>query len=179
MIWESYPWKQQLLRDSGLLKRLAGQDRETGTHKDFVFEQKIFLSAYAIRKLFDANKLTDDLRDWGIQCEQFARTSKEFTPSNWHRIEELYDLMQPCPVTWNARRLLDQIIHSYVFMLSGDQSGKVTGFIITSDRDKEKHLLLVPLANFCEYMREVGRNHPTHVHTWFDDTTGKWLNTIR
>jgi hypothetical protein len=177
LIWDSAPWKRALLRDAGMLERWAvrkGKPERQG----FIFEQKIFLSAYAIRKLFDARKVSDGLLKYTLACKRFQRTKKEISPLNAHRIDEHYVLDKPQGFKALGRRLLDQVIHSHVFILSSNKGGVVDGFFITSDRDKETHLLLVPLAAFCTYMREIGNDFPSRGSWERDSKTGKWKISV-
>lgn len=178
MIWESAPWKQMLMADAALLERWATRSGKF-ERQSFIFEKKIFLSAYAIRKLFDARKLSDSFTHRNIRCAQFERSEREITPLNTHKIDELYFLNKPSEVDVSARKLLDQIIHSRVFALSArEEDMAVDGFYVASDRDAEKQLVHVPLVAYCKYMRDVGDNYPSQGSWRRDSATGKWIISI-
>ena len=56
MIWESYPWKNQLIADAAIIKRWASKTQHT-QRRSMLIERKVFLAAYIIRKLDDDYKL--------------------------------------------------------------------------------------------------------------------------
>lgn len=56
VIWESGPWKEALLKDADLLDRWASR-RDRAVQRDVIFEKKIFLAAYSMRRLIEAEKL--------------------------------------------------------------------------------------------------------------------------
>ncbi|MBR0914064.1 hypothetical protein [Bradyrhizobium japonicum] len=62
MIFESHPWKQQLLRDAGSLKRISKTPLNKGNESFLLtrLERLIFLGAYSMRKLDESGKLSAD-----------------------------------------------------------------------------------------------------------------------
>ena len=60
MIDDSVPWKNELLRIAGRLERRRSQKRWTGK-TSFLIERDIMVAAFAIRKLIEAHKLSDDV----------------------------------------------------------------------------------------------------------------------
>ena len=71
--------------------------------------------------------------------------------------------------------MLNQIIHSYIFILCVDDDGAVKGFLVSSDREKKSFLFYVTFAQFCGYARKVGTNYPSWSRWSVDSQTGKEL----
>lgn len=66
MIWESKRWKDELLANAKLLKQLEKKRRTEG--RAFQFERAIFLSAYIMRKLWEARKLSSVWEKRELAC---------------------------------------------------------------------------------------------------------------
>jgi hypothetical protein len=60
MIWESWPWRQSLLRDADTLARWVRKD--PSDRRAFLTEQKVFNGAYAIRKLYQRTEIVQFIR---------------------------------------------------------------------------------------------------------------------
>ena len=73
MIWESAPWKNGLLKDASLLERWAGKTLRAN-QRDLIFEKKVFLAAYAIRKIFETEKVCTALHERTVPCFSYPRT---------------------------------------------------------------------------------------------------------
>src|SRR2546423_10625839 len=152
MIWDSVPWKRDLLRDAELLARWSTKRHAAWVRQDFIIEKKVFLAAYAIRKLFEAEKLRTALKQVNLKCVSYPRKVTTLTPLNSHQVDRHYDFGEPTEVLINIRTLVDQIIHSHVFMLTADKLEHIDGFLVASDRGKELRLLAISLHVFCDFM---------------------------
>jgi len=62
MISESAPWKDHLALDANLIERWAAKPRSTA-RRSYIIEQKVFLTAYAMRKLLEGEKLSNSLEN--------------------------------------------------------------------------------------------------------------------
>ncbi len=56
MIYESYPWKRDLLRDADIIERWAAKKTDS-EYRSMLLEKKVFLSAFVIRKLIEDYKV--------------------------------------------------------------------------------------------------------------------------
>ena len=83
MIWDSGPWKAEVARLAGLIRKRAVQKRWTEA-TGAKFEQEIFYMAYAIRKLIEAKKLSDELEARTINVVEYPPTGKAVDLLNWH-----------------------------------------------------------------------------------------------
>ena len=79
MIYESYPWKQDLRRWKNLLLRY-NQPEQFDQNYDrtcTVIEKAILYSAFIIRKLIDCDRLSTEADEWAVQAKKYAAV-KEF-----------------------------------------------------------------------------------------------------
>lgn len=162
MIWESAPWKVDLLKDASLLERWAVKTSKP-KQRDLIFEKKVFLAAYAIRKLFEAQKVCTALHNRSVPCFSYPRNGSNMTTLNWHRIEEHFDWGAGRSFQLSATALVNQLIHSLIFVLKVNDNDHVEGFLVLSHQGKRRHLFSIGLHDFLTLMREVGHDDPTEV----------------
>ncbi len=90
MIFESHPWKQQLLRDASSLKRISKTPLNDDNEDRLLtrLERLILVGAYSMRKLQESGKLSTDWTAIKLQCFRFAFVGADApTALNAHRIE--------------------------------------------------------------------------------------------
>lgn len=174
MISESYPWKNRLLADADVVERWAAKTKDS-QRRTFLIEQKIFLAAYAIRKLQESEKLSTSLSERSIRCEMFTSVSDQITSANAYRLDELYDLERSTEKAISVRNLLNLIIHSLVFAELSNHDANIEGFFVTSDRKRYEGVWLVELREFLRLMRDVGRDNPSTLIRVFDRKKNDWF----
>jgi hypothetical protein len=93
---------------------------------------------------------------------------------NRDEIWQLYDLDNPKQEFRDLLYVAHRMVHSFIFILSGDDSGHGTFF--TSDRDKDKRLNFITTDEIVRIFEVVGNDYPTLFHAWRDEVTGemKW-----
>lgn len=173
MIWESAPWKDQLAKDAILIDRWAKRTKNSA-RRGHLLEKKIFITAYALRRLIEADKISSSFGERAFTCMSFPRLSDKMTVTNNHRIDKLYSFENGERRTLLLPDLLNMIIHSLAFSFSIEDAGEVSGFLIASDR-KQKCLWLVSLADFCRVMSDASADYPTNVVRVYDDETDNWF----
>ena len=160
MIQRSAPWKAELLRDADLIERWAKKTVES-ERRSALLERKVFVSAYAIRRLNEAVKISSRFREVTLPITRFPPTGTSVHQWNIHRFDEHYDLSDGRVEQMPIFRFLNLIIHSLVFAEEWNRKSQITGFSVTSDNASEKGLYRVGLKNFIDLMRDVGRvDHP-------------------
>ena len=87
---------------------------------------------------------------------------------------ELYDLDKPALQSRDLLYVAHRMVHSFIFILSGDAGGH--GAFFTSDRDKETRLNFVSTGEIVRVFETVGNDYPSGFHAWRDEVTGemKW-----
>ncbi len=168
MIHESSPWKDLLARDADLIERWA-QKPLASVRRSVLIEQKIFMSAYSMRKLFEARKLSSNLNDTCLSAERYARLpDRALTWHNDYRFDEVYDLTTSENCSIGVRDVLNLIIHSRLFVESCDhKSLRITGLLVTS-RKRDASLWLIPIDRYVGLMRSVASDNPTAAILVFD-----------
>lgn len=167
LIYASEPWKKCLLADAELLERWSSKPA-TSMRRSVLLERKTFLAAYAIRKLDEANKLSSSFRGQSITCRYHLPTKTQITRLNNHKIHKNYDLSSSTKKRISCRRLLDLIIHSFVFCEVLGDDNSIEGFFVTSDTSRYKGLWSVPMIRYIEMMRRVGNDYPSSMIMMFD-----------
>ncbi len=165
MIRESYPWKRDLLRDADIIERWAAKKTDS-EYRSMLLEKKVFLSAFVIRKLIEDHKITDQITECSILCRVYPARGTEVDIMNWHDIDEHYDLSSEQRADINIKSFANQIIHNLVFMFEGseERSSPISGFVVASDRGKDKQLYGVTLSAYLSAMRSVGNDWVTELH---------------
>lgn len=152
MIWESYYWKQDLLKTIDILKKWSR--KKPSTRGEVIFEKKIFYAAYAIRKLIEAGKIEPN---WEIPAQKFIKNNskKEITFLNSHKIFDFYDFDAFNKISISTLNLSNLIIHSFIFCLNFSDEMHVEGFLIASDKSKKEALLSINLDDFLSILHKV------------------------
>jgi hypothetical protein len=103
-------------------------------------ERDIFFSAYAIRKLMDAGKLSDELESTSLRTSEYRPTVRAVDLMNRDRIDHLYDLSHATRGQVSLRTACNQIIHSFVFSPMLEEDGGLAGFFVASESEKARRL---------------------------------------
>ena len=182
MIQDSEPWKRQLRRDATLLERWA---RETGPSesRSFRIERRVFLAAYAMRKLAESLKVSTALlekpiqvcRVEGIHPGSRDRNTHYFGLHNTHSFARHFDLKRPIHDEMPRRRLINMIIHSIVYIELVSEAERYEGFYITSGREQRNGAYLVELSHYTALIRELARDYPSVVQHVFDPKRREWI----
>lgn len=173
MIWDSAPWRAQLLKDSGTLKRAAASRRAT-ERRSALIERNVFFSAYAMRRLDDAKKLSTSWAGSAVSCERYVSIGRLPDLMNWDKIEKFYDLTKAASCNMSARHLCDLIIHSYVFIERLNDSRSVEGFYITSDKKRTQALWFVSLDTLTSLIERTAQDDPATAVMMRNPETGDW-----
>ena len=179
MIWESYPWKEELFRIADRLARKTKQRRWTD-RSDANLEKDVFVGCYAIRKLMEAHKLSEAVLSCRVACTTVpARQGKRVTHYNWHKLEELYDFERQSEATLPLRDVCNQFIRSYVFCPVFGESGLLDSVAVASDWKRCECIYLIHVSSLIELMRAVGGDDPEEQHAVWDDRLGDYRITNR
>lgn len=176
MIWESHPWRAELVK---VADRLARQ-RERGTLTEagaFRLERDLMVGAYAIRKLMEAKKLATSLEQTTYRVRCYPSTGERPDRMNWHHLDRFYDFGNAGEATLSLGQLCNQIVHSWIWMPLYDWETKPKGWealLVTSDRDRMKHIHEIPSELFVDLFRQVGTEDVASVRMT-RDAAGDWV----
>lgn len=176
MIWESRFWKEDLARLALQLQRRRAQRRwpERSLAK---LEKEVFIGFYAIRKLLEAERLSERLTKTQVPIEAFRHTgAARITKFNWNRkVFDAYDFEKPLKERVTVKFLCDQVIHSYIYKEVFDDKGGLFGFLISSDWERSKKLYRVSIADLIKLFTSVGRDYPENHSAVFDPKRGDYI----
>ena len=174
MIWDSSHWKDGLIRTATRLDEIAVRRRPS--EKLLVeLEQAVFLAAYGMRKLMDAQKISTEHERRPVSVRAYPAKGKPVTLKNWHRIDDLYDFASSRDTTLCLRDFCNQLIHSYVFIpLTTSKTGPVKAVLFSSDRQRNVEVYEIPLATLADVLRAVGADYPACSEFTFDSNMGDY-----
>lgn len=159
MIWESWPWKRELSRLAHALQRRKSQRRwqQISSAK---LEQEVFFAAYAVRKLIEAFKVSDEVEALSIECIEHPPMDRAPDFMNRDRIDELYDLSESESCRISLREFCNQVIHSFIFTpCFRENTANLAGLFVASDRQKERGLFYFDIDKIIEILEAVVQDH--------------------
>ena len=170
MVYESYPWKQDLLRRKRLIlnyntaEHFAKNEDSTYT----VLEKAVFYSAFIIRKLIDCRgKLSDDADQYALHIEKFIPLKAVDELHRWPE-KDTHDWEHPKNLTVNGKDICNWLIHSYMFFFGFNEAGTVNGFFVTSDYDRNKTLYCISITDWLEYMTFIANDYVVAAESHYD-----------
>jgi hypothetical protein len=93
---------------------------------------------------------------------------------SWDKLDKHFELQNYIEESRSWRFVCNQIIHSFVFMLSSDNNERhADGFLVTSDREKVKVMYGIGLEEFCSYATQIGKNYRASRRWRIDPVTGR------
>jgi hypothetical protein len=184
MIWESHPWREELERIADRLDSWREGYDDEDERTSFEQERDVVLSAFILRKLIEAKKLSTELVAATVNTDAYPLIERVPDHMNWHRIEEFYDLDRPGRRTLTVEQLCNQFIHSFIFMVetSYDENDppntpvELRGFLVSSDRQRSSVLLRVPLNDYVKLLRRAAGEKVVATQMVRDEL-GQWVAT--
>ena len=173
MIWESRPWKNELLAKAYLLKKLATKRRSA--RREFEIERAVFLSVYIMRKLWEAGKLSSTCERRKIPCIFHRPKNRAPDRLNWHRIDELYNLDVSESDQLTSIDFCHRLIYSYIFILVEGPRKTLAGYFFASDHTKGRGLWFVRQVDLLMLLSETGRDYPSSMHMVRHPKTDEWV----
>jgi hypothetical protein len=157
MIGDGVPWKEELLRVAETLKGRVQQQRWMD-RTNFLVERDVMIAGYAIRKLHESHKLSDELVATPITVFRHPLIGKRVDVYDRHEFYEHYDMEAPEEVELSLTEFCNQLIHSWVFMLSSTETRpyRFNGIYVSSDWATKKWVYFLPAQVLTDFFRAVG-----------------------
>lgn len=154
MIWDSEVWKSDLKRELSALERLVAKRGAKSEPLGIRIEKFYFLSAFIIRKLIEAGKLSSEVVSQKVKLDFHECIDKKVCIDrfNCHHIDRFYDLNAGVLVLKDMKWLCGKLIHSFSFSQLHDKDDKFIGVFFNSDENKKEGLWYL---SFSEYKRIV------------------------
>ncbi|OZC86451.1 hypothetical protein CH254_18085 [Rhodococcus sp. 06-412-2C] len=161
MIQDSTPWKDELIAVADRLQKKTTQKRWT-ERSGFLVERDLMVSAYSLRKLIDNYKVSDALAQKQFALERFELIDPDEVPDLFGRysVWEYYDLEDPVKTVMPLAKVCNQIVHSWLWMLSSkEEDGAFDGLYVSSDTARKKWLYRIPIDDYIAVCREIGEEY--------------------
>jgi hypothetical protein len=178
VISKSWPWKRELFRLALALRGRKKQKRwdQASSAK---LEMEVFYAAYAVRKLIEAFKISDELESISINAAEHPAIGRVADLMNRHEIDQLYDLSKSKSLKLTLEDFCNQIIHSFVFVpCFAERRSNLAGLFVASDRRKSKGLLYFDINDVIELLEAVGHDDIVSM-SWKRDSIGGPLKVTR
>lgn len=167
MISESWPWKQELKR---LLRTIRGEaprlkfDDESDQYdaRLFELERAIFYAAFVVRKLIENGKITDRVARHFVEVTAF-KANDEYEFSMIGSLTATFDLDEyvldrPHKLRLLITDLASEVIHSHRLVCSFGESGCAEGIYLSSYRNDQERIILVPLDLIVDVIDRVAND---------------------
>jgi len=171
MVYESYPWKQDLLcRKRLILKYNNYEQFEKNEDTAYtVIEKGIFYSAFIIRKLIDCKgKLSDDAENYEFQVKARKPLRQINLMQRWPE-EDSHDWENEVILTVNGKNICNWLIHSYIFFTVSDEKTPFSSFCVSSDYDRNKYLYMISMDDWIKYMDFIGTDYVVAITSHYDE----------
>lgn len=160
MIWDSQPWKSELRRVAREIAALRTLRRWTN-RAGFRLEKAVMLGFFAVRRLHEAHKVTDRTMNAGVRLVRHDPLGPAPDISNWHRVDEHYDLQRGHDERLSLKTFCNQAIHSFVF-IPGEGEAGLPGVYLASEWERRRALLYVSLVEVERVFLEVAADVVQH-----------------
>jgi hypothetical protein len=148
VIDESWPYKEQLAADLEVVRDESIGDNQAAWVR---LERFVFWAAFVTRKLYEAEKLSDELLAERLKVVRFARIAEDELQDhmNADKIDRFYALDRSESRTVDPLWIASQLIHSFVFMPEVNQEGgPPIGFLFNSDKSRHHSLFHIDWPEF-------------------------------
>lgn len=93
---------------------------------------------------------------------------------------DYYDFENEVVLPISCRRILNQIIHSFVIpTFEVGEDGAILGFFVASDQNANDKLYHVKLESWIKYLESITDDDITTIESHFDREKGKWIESKR
>lgn len=180
MVYESCYWKDDLRSYAKELSDFSTCTTLEDEHRDYRLEKALLLSAFTVRMLLDANKLSDGFDSCNLKVDFYSAkkdAQKNISPLDKRFIDERYfDLASPTSSSISLRQLTNQLIHSAVVVaFSYDNANRMLGFYVVSDNDYENRLCYCSIKEWISMVEAVADDDVIYALIHKDPKTGKCI----
>ena len=176
MLWNTGQWKYELSQIANRLEKRLTQKRWT-ERTNFLVERDIMVSAYMIRKLHEAHKVSDALNSAPVHVTAYKLVGS--APELYSDEVEGFDMEHPEKRTLKLQQLCNQFIHSFVFIhFFGDAERTWEGVGVASDRDRKKNLHYVESIVLIELIRKVAYEDIVSIGMSTDENGERYWHSI-
>lgn len=178
MVYESCYWKDDLRSYATELRDISTCTTLDDEYRDYRLEKTLLLSTFTVRLLLDSNKLSDSFDSRNLKVDYYSAkrgAQENISPLDKRFIDERYfDLAESTSSYISIKQLTNQLIHSaVVLMFSYDDTNRVIGFFVVSDKDYEKRLCYCSLKEWINMVDAVADDDVAYALIHKDPKTGE------
>lgn len=159
MIWESKYWKSDLIHYAKKLESRI-QQKKWFDVSNANAEKEIMISAFIVRKLFESRKIAKNLENKKIPIVKYKNNDKKIHYLQRLNPDRYFDLEYPIVDEIKCRDLINNIIHSYIFLLLFEDK-EFKYFWVSSDYNKFEYVIQIEVKDYIKVIQEVGEFWPT------------------
>ncbi len=167
-----YYWKNELYKSFKTICSFR-QLRRPGELSFVNLEKAVMIAAYIVRKLKDAGKIPDFFLSENVSVIEFICKGNIIDILNSHRIDKHYSFKSDRPYSNSWEYFINQIIHSFTYILSYDDNNNFDGILINSDRTKDTSLYLLSIKDFLLLLLKISEGSITDSRYTRDFENGK------
>lgn len=185
MLLNAYYWKDELLRLSEETKRYSTftvneeLDYPDVPYCELRLERALLYSAFAIRLLYESEKLTDRMKGYNLSVEEIPNIVEDpnlrLPLFRKFATDDNYDFSVRKRSTIPGLQLTNQLIHSHVALSFEYEEDEAVGFYVASDRTVDDRLYYCTLVDWLRFLSAVISDEITSVHTYYDKEREKWI----
>ena len=169
-MYESRYYKDDLLKYAkDFEKRLSKQVwREDSLCKA---EKHLFVGFYFVRKLLESLKISTKTKKLSVRIFR-GKISPDQEISNFNRHKVMFYISE---ANWveskvSVDQVCDKVVHSWVNYPISKDDGGLAGFIMTTDRYRNKEMWEIPTESIIEVFNTFGSDYPTESHMKRDES---------
>ncbi len=160
---ESYYYKEDLLKFANDFERRETKQlwREDSLAKA---EKQFFVGALFVRKLLESVKITTACKKTSYIIHRGKIEPKQkITDFMRHKVMDYIDSAEWKTEKVAVIQICDKVIHSYVNYPCENESGGLDGFILTTDKYRNKEIWKIPTGTIVSMFNRFGSDYPTKV----------------
>jgi phosphoenolpyruvate-protein kinase (PTS system EI component) len=169
---ESVYWKKELLDFAKSLKNQK-EIKRWSEKAQVLFEKEIILKFFIIRKLTEAKKISDSLKQKKYRIKAFKKNSTKLTEINYFDIYELYDSEKFELKSKDIKFICNQLIHSLT-IFAFRENKKWNSVLMCSDLEKNKYIYEIDIKTIIEILTDFGNNYPDSFSYSYNENKGDY-----
>lgn len=157
MLDESFPYKEELRRE---LDAVNGKVLTEDDGAWIAWERFVFWSAFVLRKLAEAKKLSDEFEAERFKVVRYPTKGEDLLQDfmNAHKLETHYDLSAPENRTVDPIWIGSQLVHSFTFIPQIDDAGQASGLYFNSDRSRKESVFFIEWDEFARMLESLAND---------------------
>lgn len=179
MVYDSYPWKQDLQRRRRLILKYNTAERFDQNYDSAytIIEKGIFYSAFIIRKLLDCGgKLSDEADLYVIRAKSIKPLVHIDLMQRWPE-EDSHDWENEKNVTVAGKDVCNWLIHSYLFFVEQEEGEPIISFCVSSDYDRNKTLYKISMKDWLAYIDYIATDSVVKMSSHYDEKADDYIYT--